>query len=145
MLQSKYLTEDGFKKILSNLYKDGARYLYRPTGYSRIYFSQNKPEMHDDGDIISLTEDANALQYEISILLSDIFENTNYIDLTIALNKVDWSKVPVDTKVYAYREWIKYKRYFAYYKDGKVYVWSNGCTSWTAQHTTVDYDIVELA
>ena len=65
MLQSKYLTEDGFEKILSNLYKDGARYLYRPTGYSRIYLSQNKPEMHDDGDITSPTGDAHALQYEL--------------------------------------------------------------------------------
>lgn len=68
MLQSKYLTEDGVEKILSNLYKDGARYLDRPTGYGLIYLSQSKPEMHDDGGITSPTGDAHALQYEVSIL-----------------------------------------------------------------------------
>lgn len=59
MLQSKYLTEDGFKKVLSNLYKDCARYLYRPTGYCLIYSSQSKPEMHDDGDRVELAEEVD--------------------------------------------------------------------------------------
>lgn len=145
MLQSKYLTEDGVEKILSNLYKDGARYLYRPTGYSRIYLSQNKPEMHDDGGITSPTGDAHALQYEVSILLSDIFENTNYINIWWALNKVDWSKVPVDTKVYAYYGDKVQQRHFACYKDGKVHTWIHGCTSWSTKHTNGDWDRVELA
>lgn len=51
MLQSKYLTEDGFKKLLNNFYREGARYLYRPTGYSFIYSSPSKPEIHDEGAI----------------------------------------------------------------------------------------------
>lgn len=58
MLQSKYLTEDGFKKLLNNLYKNGARYLYRPTGYCFIYSSPSKPEIHSDGDIVKLTGDS---------------------------------------------------------------------------------------
>ena len=49
---------------------------------------------------------------------------------------VDWSKVPVDTKILVKNEcgsgrWIK--RHFAYYRDGKVYAWKGGTTSYTSQ------------
>lgn len=47
--------------------------------------------------------------------------------------EVDWSKVPVDTKIYVKnsdeKKWLP--RYFAKYENGKVYVWSGGGTSWT--------------
>ena len=48
---------------------------------------------------------------------------------------VDWSKVPVDTKVYvsdcdsAYWNY----RYFARFEDGKIFTWANGTTSFTAK------------
>ena len=47
---------------------------------------------------------------------------------------VDWSKVPVDTKILVRTDddEIWYKRYFAEYKVGKVYAWNNGQTSYTA-------------
>ena len=48
--------------------------------------------------------------------------------------KVDWSQVEVDTPILVrdseYGEW--FKRHFAEYKNGKVYTWDNGYTSWTA-------------
>lgn len=48
--------------------------------------------------------------------------------------EVDWSKVKVDTPILVKdilkSEWIK--RYFAKYENGKVYVWKEGKTSWTA-------------
>ena len=48
--------------------------------------------------------------------------------------EVDWSKVEVDTPILVrnseYGEW--FKRHFAEYKNGKVYTWNNGYTSWTA-------------
>lgn len=48
--------------------------------------------------------------------------------------EVDWSKVPVDTKIYVkdniYDNWIK--RYFARYEEGKIYAWDSGHTSWIA-------------
>ena len=51
--------------------------------------------------------------------------------------QVDWSKVEVDTPILvrdnedtesATAVWLK--RYFAEYKDGLVYAWTNGRTSW---------------
>lgn len=145
MFQSRYLTEEGFKKLLNNLYTGGARYLYRPTGYSCIYSSPSKPEIHSDGDITELNGYSQALQQGVYSLLYDIFENTNYIDISKVLNKVDWSKVPVDTKVYAYCGDKIQQRHFARYEDGKVCTWIHGCTSWSTTHINSGWDKVELA
>lgn len=51
--------------------------------------------------------------------------------------EVDWSKVKVDTPILVKdckdsEIWIR--RYFSKFEDGKVYVWSNGATSWTADN-----------
>ena len=52
--------------------------------------------------------------------------------------KVDWDKVEVDTPIlvreYEDGEWIK--RYFAKYKDGKVYAWNGGRTGQTESYMT---------
>lgn len=45
---------------------------------------------------------------------------------------VDWSKVEVDTPILVSKnELIWEKRHFAQYRDGKIYAWARGCTSWT--------------
>ena len=46
----------------------------------------------------------------------------------------DWSKVEVDTPIFVSKDgerWIK--RHFAKYEEGNVYVFINGCTSWSAE------------
>lgn len=52
---------------------------------------------------------------------------------------VDWSKVPVDTKILVScggEEWSK--RHFAKYEDGTVYAWKNGTTSFSVE--SKDYE-----
>lgn len=53
--------------------------------------------------------------------------------------EVDWSKVKVDTPIlvsnYKGYDWVK--RYFAKFEDGKIYVWTNGGTSWTKDSVMV--------
>ena len=48
--------------------------------------------------------------------------------------EIDWSKIEVDTPVLVKDrendEWKK--RHFAKYEHGRVYVWNNGSTSWSA-------------
>lgn len=48
---------------------------------------------------------------------------------------VDWSKVPVDTKVFVRdsdsESW--YPRYFARFKNGGIFTWTNGTTSFSAK------------
>ena len=133
MLQSKYLTEEGLKMLLNDLYEGGTRYIYRPTGHSSIYISTLAPTIEDDGEIERVGSNAITLQMYTAHLLSDIFESTNCIDITKALNKVDWSTVKVDTPVLVSScedgQWTR--RYFAGYNDGKVYTWDGGATSWS--------------
>ena len=49
---------------------------------------------------------------------------------------VDWSKVPVDTKVYVRDSdsdpWKP--RYFAKFEGGKIFTWTNGATSFSANN-----------
>ena len=51
--------------------------------------------------------------------------------------KLDWSKIPVDTKIYVKdtRDGKWDKRYFAKYEDGHVYAWEAGGTSWSCDNT----------
>ena len=50
--------------------------------------------------------------------------------------QVDWSKVEIDTPILVKNRednmWRE--RHFAKYKNGNVYAWSNGCTSWTENY-----------
>ena len=52
--------------------------------------------------------------------------------------ETDWSKVEVDTPILVRSveraEW--WKRHFAKYEGGNVYVWNDGKTSWTAPDMT---------
>lgn len=49
--------------------------------------------------------------------------------------EVDWSKVKVDTPILVreseQNSWLK--RYFAKFKNGKVYAWDSGKTSWSIE------------
>ena len=55
------------------------------------------------------------------------------LEIAEELGIVDWSEVPVDTPILV-KQWKDdkwEKRYFAYFKDGKVYAWLCGVTSWS--------------
>lgn len=62
------------------------------------------------------------------------------------LAEVDWSKVEVDTPILVGEgdgEWVK--RYFAEYKDGIVYAWCGGSTSWDANNMMMAWKYAKLA
>lgn len=60
---------------------------------------------------------------------------------------VDWSKVPVDTKILVRNSknesWVK--RHFAKFENGKIYVWSSGKTSFTASRSASWWNQGKLA
>lgn len=66
---------------------------------------------------------------------STCFEEKNqFIDVAEYLGIVDWSKVKVDTPVLVSLDdetWLC--RYFAAFKNGIVYTWSGGATSWSVR------------
>ena len=59
--------------------------------------------------------------------------------------EIDWSKIKVDTPVLVKNieneEWKK--RHFAKYESGRVHVWNNGSTSWSA-YCMYDYKYAKL-
>ena len=63
--------------------------------------------------------------------------------------EVDWSKVEIDTPILVSQtededeEWER--RHFAKYENGKVYVWSDGCTSWSSEGHMVIWNFAKLA
>lgn len=62
--------------------------------------------------------------------------------------EVDWSKVPVDTPILVRdsenHRWRK--RYFAKYKNGKVFAWGGGETSWSnTDGYTTPWEYAKLA
>ena len=60
--------------------------------------------------------------------------------------KVDWSKVEANTPILVSNsedgDW--YRRYFAKYKNGKVFAWSDGRTSWNETDVRA-WDCAKLA
>ena len=60
--------------------------------------------------------------------------------------RVDWNKVEVDTPILVGEgdgDWVK--RYFAEYKDGIVYAWCGGSTSWDANNMMMSWKYAKLA
>lgn len=61
-------------------------------------------------------------------------EKDQLIDIAEYLGVVDWSKVAVDTPILVSlgnESW--FCRYFAGFKNGIVYTWSGGATSWSVR------------
>lgn len=121
--------EQGKKWLLQKLYDAGWRYLYGDY-YGTTCLADKKPETDKFGVIIPGGDHR-------SIGLTKPFFSELKINqiLNIAeeLGIVDWSKVEVDTPIFVRNsiEEVWKCRYFAEYKDGKVYTWRDGKTSWS--------------
>lgn len=65
--------------------------------------------------------------------IMEIYDANNKLIWERKEKEIDWSKVPVDTKVLVRnlpeQQWEQ--RYFAKYEDGEVYAFMNGATSWS--------------
>lgn len=61
-------------------------------------------------------------------------EKDKLIDIAEYLGIVDWSKVKVDTPILvSLNDELWFCRYFAGFKNGIVYTWSGGATSWSVR------------
>ena len=58
---------------------------------------------------------------------------------------VDWSTIPVDTQVLVSDDGENWnKRYFAEFKNGEVFCYENGTTSWSSELYTVGWKYAKL-
>lgn len=128
------LTDEIVKDFLQYLYDEGYRYLFVVTYTGAAAVSKSKPTFSNEKLIESSAFYDVLLGYEHK--LGRLILNDTYycIDIGKKLNIIDWSTVKVDTKIHVKDRkndaWLR--RYFAYYKNGEVYVYCNGKTSWSA-------------
>lgn len=115
--------------------------------YSRLHGLGKVVEVGIGYVIIRFTKDSSRTRsYEISGRYASIHEEailyyvspdgTNIYLTKRPKPKLDWSKVPVDTKVHA---WIggqfKHRHFAGIVQNSNIYVYTDGCTSWSAKET----------
>lgn len=131
-LNSEYLTQDGIQLLLEGIKDAGCRYIYYDPEVDQYLMSVNEP-VYKDGEFLACVGNRIAItNFFLIDVLSDIIRD-EYIDILDYIDETDWSKVPVDAKVLEETDGFGYiHNYFAKYENGKVYVWANGRTSWSA-------------
>lgn len=124
--------KQGREWLLQKLYDEGWRY-YLKASNGCMYLTKEKPSLFDDGKSINPYSGGIAVCTELFTTIIREIKVNEVLDIAKELGIIDWSKVEVDTPVFV-RDSINevWKcRYFAEYKDGKVYTWRDGKTSWS--------------
>lgn len=129
--------KEGRKWLLQKLYNNGIKYIAYSPFYGGYVGVKETPRISAKGEVI------NDITTVITLhgLLPD-FNEPNYLDIGKYLGLFDWSKVAVDTPIIVKEICsVELRRYFKEYKDGKVYYFGDGRTSWsgiTSEYTTPD-------
>ena len=134
MLQSKYLTEDGLKAWFRECYNLGFKYVFYNPDNGICTLSEREPVFDDKTFKYCDGKKYPVGSYFYTLVVKDLLINRNYIAIDEHIDCVDWENVPVDTKIIVSHSPNSpdYCRYFAEYKDGKVYTWDYGATSWSS-------------
>lgn len=135
MLKSKYLTEQGLEFFLKGLYRQGYKYLFYNPVINIYIASEQKPYFEDDEFMSCYGDKRTAIVSSLEVaIVQELLEDYLFIEIDKHIDVVDWENVPVDTKIIVSNSLNSpdYCRYFAEYKDGKVYAWDYGATSWSS-------------
>lgn len=120
-------------------------------------YEKNKEKIKQFADL-GMTFSVNKFTQEVDLCATAVCDQCLFINSCDAERfmwayeehqepEVDWSKVPIDTKV-----WVKdvedckwFPRHFAKYENGIVYAWDSGNTSFTAEGFLVGWEYAKLA
>ena len=121
--------KQGREWLLQKLYDEGWRYLYGDY-YGTTCLADKEPKTDKFGSIIPGGD------HRSTGLTKPFFSElkiNQILNIAEELGIVNWSEVPVDTPIFVRNsiEEVWKCRYFAEYKDGKVYTWRDGKTSWS--------------
>lgn len=127
--------KQGREWLLQKLYDDGWKYYVKNVG-NTAFVTTKRPVMDDD--ILDVNSGGHIKCINnISKIMPQI-ERNEVLDIAEELGIVDWSKVKVDTPVlvrdFEGAKWEK--RYFAFFKNGRVNTWCGGTTSWSSENIT---------
>lgn len=134
MLQSKYLTEDGLKSWFKGCYNLGFKYVFYNPDNGICMLSEREPVFRDTTFMNCDGKKYPMVSYFSTLVAKELLKDRNYIAIEDHIDVVDWENVPVDTKIIVSHSTGSpdYCRYFAEYKNGKVYAWDYGATSWSS-------------
>lgn len=140
------LTDEIMKDFLQYLYDEGYCYLFFAIPNTTVAVSKVKPLFEKNKFIEDIMIYDLLSGYEYKLGKSILNDEGHCIDIRGKLNIVDWSAVKVDTKVHVKdrKDDAWRRRYFAYYKNGEVYVYCNGRTSWSSCLDTTSYKFAEV-
>lgn len=129
--------KEGRKWLLQKLYDNGIKYIAYSPFYGGYVGVKEIPIISGKGEVVNDTKTVITLHG----LLPD-FNEPNYLDIGKYLDIFDWGKVAVDTPIIVNElPSVELRRYFKEYKDGKVYYFIGGRTSWSSmssEYTTPD-------
>jgi hypothetical protein len=115
--------EQGAKWLLQEMYDEG----YRDIKVFGVYAYFVNPIFIENGGHFKVREHTPRIPCKVLGLGNGKKEYS----IASLLGIVDWEKVPVDTPVIAKIGLREFKLYFARYKEGTVFCFVNGQTSWT--------------
>lgn len=127
--------KQGQEWVLRKLYDAGWRYYVKNAG-GCSFLTTNTPVIFN-GRVDVMVGGRIRCAGLIGKVLPSLNEN-EILDIAEYLGIVDWSKVKVDTPVlvrdFEGAKWEK--RYFAFFKNGRVNTWCGGTTSWSSENIT---------
>lgn len=134
MLTSKYLTQDGLETYFKECRRLGFNYIFYHVDKGCYILSKQIPVFNDETFVCCTGEQHVLISYFSEVVLKDLLQDKKFIRISDHIDTVDWSKVPVDTKVIVSNEedGVQFCRYFSDYKNGKVFTWDFGATSWSS-------------
>lgn len=125
--------KQGREWLLQKLYDDGWKYYVKNVG-DTAFVTTKRPVMNDG--ILDINSGGHVKCINNISKIMPKIERNEVLNIAEELGIVDWSKVAIDTPVLvkAYEQDNWQKRYFAYFKGGRVYTWICGTTSWSADN-----------
>lgn len=121
--------KQGQEWLLQKLYDAGWRYYAKNVG-GTAFLTTKKPIINQG--ILEITSGGTTRCINNISEIMPVIDRNGLVDIAEELGIVDWSKVKADTPVLvSLGDDLWLCRYFADFKNGIVYTWSNGATSWS--------------
>lgn len=128
--------KEGQEWLLQKFYDEGYRY-YVMDSYGNVYLTNEKPQKEHITNELKVSRCKTAISVSRFKNILPELKCNECISIVEELGIVDWSKVAVDTPILVRQNIEKAweKRHFAYFKNGKVYAWLDGATSWSVENS----------
>lgn len=123
--------KQGREWLLQKLYDDGWRYIVGSAD-DYVFITKSEPNI-----VNGLFRSVGIWEIYKHIELKSVLpslERGEVMNIAEELGIIDWSKVKIDTPILVSLDgetWLC--RYFAAFKNGIIYTWSSGATSWSVR------------